>query len=58
MKKVINEIQKTIRRTCPNCGNNNRKVIREIIDREHIIMENPNVYGLKYICGKCGFEWK
>ena len=58
MKKVIKEIQKTIRRTCPNCGNNNRNLIRELIDRENIIMENPNVYGLKYICGNCGCEWK
>ncbi|MFX1444311.1 MAG: hypothetical protein ACFFHV_12930 [Promethearchaeota archaeon] len=58
MKKIIKEIQKTIRRTCPNCGNNNRKMIREVIDRENIIMENPNVYGLKFTCGKCGFEWK
>jgi len=58
MKKIINEIRNTIRRSCPNCGNNSRKLIREIIDREHIIMENPNVYGLKYICGKCGNEWK
>ncbi len=58
MKTVITEIRNTIRRTCPNCGNNNRKLIRELIDRENIIMENPNIYGLKYICGNCGYEWK
>ncbi len=58
MKRVIQEIKQTIRRKCPNCGNSNRNLIREVIDKENIIMVNPKVYGLKYICGNCGHEWK
>ena len=30
----------------------------EEIDRDHVIMQNPNIYGFKYRCGKCGHEWK
>lgn len=57
IKVIIEEIKKGIRRQCPNCLNNDRNKIREIIDRENIIMENPNIYGFKYVCGMCGHEF-
>jgi hypothetical protein len=57
IKVIIEEIKKGIRRQCPNCLNNDRNRIREVIDRENVIMENPNIYGFKYICGMCGQEF-
>ncbi|MFX1498077.1 MAG: hypothetical protein ACFFBH_11165 [Promethearchaeota archaeon] len=57
IKIIIEEIKKGIRRQCPKCLNNDRNKIREVIDRENIIMENPNIYGFKYICGLCGYEF-
>ncbi|MFW9771099.1 MAG: hypothetical protein ACFFBY_11195 [Promethearchaeota archaeon] len=57
IKVIIEEIKKGIRRQCPNCLNNDRNKIREVIDRENVIMENPNIYGFKYICGMCGHEF-
>lgn len=58
IKMILREIRLGIRRQCPKCFNNERTKIREVIDRNHIIMENPNIYGFKFICGICGNEWK
>ena len=58
IKIILEEIRKGLRRQCPKCFNNDRNKIREVIDRENIIMENPNIYGFKYICGMCGHEWR
>jgi len=58
IKLILEEIRLGIRRQCPNCFNKDQKKIKELIDRENIIMENPKVYGWKLICGLCGHEWK
>ncbi len=58
VKLILEEIRKGIRRQCPKCSNNDRNKIREIVDKEKIIMKNPNIYGFKYICGTCGYEWR
>ncbi|MFX0031237.1 MAG: hypothetical protein ACFE8E_02960 [Candidatus Hodarchaeota archaeon] len=58
IKVIIEEIKKGIRRQCPKCLNNDRNRIREVIDRDNVIMENPNIYGFKYICGMCGHEFR
>ena len=58
IKIILEEIRKGLRRQCPNCFNKDRNKIREVLDRENIIMENPNIYGFKYICGMCGSEWR
>ncbi|WP_457556840.1 hypothetical protein [Candidatus Harpocratesius sp.] len=56
-EKVL--IQKTDGRvTCPKCGNTNRNLIREVEDRSNIIMDYPVIYGKKWVCGKCGAEWR
>ncbi|MFX1568563.1 MAG: hypothetical protein ACFFCV_09360 [Promethearchaeota archaeon] len=51
-------IQGTSRRECPKCGNSNKMLIRETIDRTHIICDYPRMYGKKYHCGECGVEWR
>jgi hypothetical protein len=58
IKVILEEIRRGIRRQCPKCFNNDRNSIREVIDKTHIIMENPNIYGFKFICGQCGHEWR
>jgi len=58
IKLILREIRLGIRRQCPKCFNYDRNKIREVVDRNHIIMENPNIYGFKFICGICGHEWK
>ena len=58
IKIILEEIRKGIRRQCPKCFNKDRNMIREVLDKTHIIMENPNIYGWKYICGQCGHEWR
>ena len=40
------------RRKCPKCGNDNKNMIKESIDKENIIMDYPRVYGKKYLCGE------
>ena len=51
-------IEKTVgRRKCPNCGEENRNLIREFIDKTNIISDYPRVYGKKYQCGRCGTKW-
>ena len=46
------------RRECPICGNNNKALIYENVDRTHIISAYPRLYGKKYKCGECGREWR
>jgi hypothetical protein len=58
IKQIIEEIRLGIRRQCPKCFNLDRNLIREVVDKTHVIMQNPNIYGFKFICGQCGHEWK
>ncbi|TFH31380.1 MAG: hypothetical protein E4G98_00120 [Promethearchaeota archaeon] len=46
------------RLTCPKCGNSERNLIREVEDPSNIIMAYPRILGKKWICGKCGTDWK
>ena len=46
------------RRKCPKCGEENKNMIHESVDKGHIISDYPRVYGKKYRCGKCGAEWR
>ncbi|MHA1273745.1 MAG: hypothetical protein ACTSVV_17595 [Promethearchaeota archaeon] len=58
IKQILKEIRLGIRRQCPKCFNKDRNKIFEVIDKNHIIMQNPTIYGFKYRCGMCGHEWK
>jgi len=51
-------LQGDSRRECPKCGNTNKTLIREIIDKTHQISDYPRMYGKKYHCGECGVEWR
>ncbi len=46
------------RLTCPKCGNVNRSLFREVEDPTNIIMAYPRILGKKWICGKCGQEFR
>jgi hypothetical protein len=46
------------RRKCPQCGNENKDLIHESIDKSNIILDYPRMYGKKYKCGLCGVEWR
>jgi len=46
------------RLACPKCGNDQRNLIREVEDPTNIIMAYPRILGKKWICGKCGTEFK
>jgi len=46
------------RRKCPSCGEENKHMIHESIDKSVIIMDYPKVYGKRYKCGKCGTMWR
>ncbi|MFX0003912.1 MAG: hypothetical protein ACFE9J_10525 [Candidatus Hermodarchaeota archaeon] len=46
------------RRECPICGNTNKALIYENVDRTHMISYYPKLYGKKYKCGQCGREWR
>ena len=46
------------RRKCPNCGNDNKLLIHESVDKGNIILDYPRMYGKKYRCGECGLEWR
>ncbi len=46
-----------IPRHCPKCFNQNQRSIREVDNKDVILMERPRIYAKKYICGKCGNEW-
>jgi hypothetical protein len=58
IKKILKRISDDMRRMCPVCGNQNRKMIREVLDKKYVIMDYPRVYGTKLICGLCGAEWR
>ncbi len=51
-------VQGISRRECPLCGNRNKLLIHEVLDRTHIISAYPRMYGKKYKCGDCGREWR
>ncbi len=51
-------LQGVSRRECPKCGNKSKTLIRETIDRTHLICDYPRMYGKKYHCGECGQEWR
>ncbi|UCD00429.1 MAG: hypothetical protein JSV23_05920 [Promethearchaeota archaeon] len=44
------------RRKCPSCGNDG--LIHEVDDKTVIIMDYPKIYGKKYRCGQCSYEWR
>jgi len=46
------------RRMCPSCDNSHHKSIYEEIDKTHIMMDYPRIYGKKFKCGNCGQEWR
>ena len=46
------------RRKCPRCGNQDPKLIREVEDKTHIISEIGGLYSKKFVCRKCGIEWR
>jgi hypothetical protein len=46
------------RRQCPACGNHDKRLIRETTDRTRVISAMAGLYGKKYICGKCGANWR
>lgn len=46
------------RRECPVCGNVRHGSIQEIVDKTHIILDYPRMYGKKLKCGQCGQEWR
>lgn len=46
------------RKSCPTCGNINRRFIHEILDKSHLISVYPRIYGKKLRCGECGCEWR
>ena len=60
IKVILEEIRKGIRRQCPKCFNNDRNKIREVVDRDNIIYDYGTdvIYGMKFICGNCGAEWR
>ena len=47
-----------IPRHCPKCGNYRQTSIREDNDPTFILLDYPRIYGIKYICGICGNEWR
>ncbi|MFX0032520.1 MAG: hypothetical protein ACFE8E_00410 [Candidatus Hodarchaeota archaeon] len=46
------------RRKCPKCGNEDKMLIHESVDKGNIILDYPRMYGKKYRCGQCGIEWR
>ena len=51
-------LQGDSRRECPKCGNKSKPLIRETLDKTHMISDYPRMYGKKYHCGECGVEWR
>ncbi len=43
---------------CPHCGNSDRRMIRELVDKTVLLNAYPPIYGKKLNCGKCGKEWR
>ncbi|MFX0057144.1 MAG: hypothetical protein ACFE85_06290 [Candidatus Hodarchaeota archaeon] len=46
------------KKICPRCGNKNLSQIREMDDKNNIILSYPKIFGKKYRCGQCGTEWR
>lgn len=46
------------RRKCPKCGNEDKLMIHESVDKSNIILDYPRMYGKKYRCGLCGCLWR
>ena len=46
------------RRKCPSCGNEDKMMIHESVDKSNIILDYPRMYGKKYRCGLCGCLWR
>ncbi|MFX1568346.1 MAG: hypothetical protein ACFFCV_08255 [Promethearchaeota archaeon] len=44
------------RRKCPSCGNEG--LIHEMDDKSVILLDYPKIYGKKYVCGQCSYEWR
>jgi hypothetical protein len=44
------------RRRCPSCGDESS--IREVIDKNIVLMDYPRIYGKKKYCCKCGYDWR
>ena len=57
-KQIVSVDASYGRRKCPQCGNNNKTYIYESIDKTNILMASPRMYGKKFKCGKCAFEWR
>ncbi len=57
-ESVLTIERPTGRRKCPKCGNDDKHMIHESVDKSNIIMDYPRVYGKKYSCGKCGTIWR
>lgn len=55
--KISEKLEAVIPRHCPRCGNHNQRMIFERTDRDYILLDYPRIYGLKTVCGNCGFEW-
>ena len=60
MEKI--KIPEYDRTTCPSCGNNNPKHIRELDDKTKPLYfskigDGNNVYAKKYNCNDCRKEW-
>ena len=47
-----------IPRHCPKCYNQNQRLIREVTDTSVVLMQNPPIYGTKFVCGNCGHSWR
>lgn len=59
LKDDLLTIEKTEgRRKCPKCGNEDKMLIHESVDKGNIILDYPRMYGKKYRCGQCGIEWR
>ncbi len=46
------------RRKCPECENDDHKMIHESVDKSNIILDYPRVYGKKFQCGMCSCMWR
>lgn len=46
------------RRKCPSCGEENKFMLHEEVDKNELIMDYPKLYGKKFKCGTCGTIWK
>lgn len=59
MEKETPKLQSSVeRKSCPKCGNINRRFIHEVLDKTHLLSVYPRIYGKKLRCGECGCEWR